>query len=59
MTAALLTALVVAILVFGLLMLIERWWHNFRKSDDRSYRWGVWLFALLAGVYAFLTSLGR
>ncbi len=58
-----LEAALVALLVFGVsfvvLMGVERLIHRLTYNPDRSYRWGVWLFALLAAAYAFMTSLGR
>ena len=53
----------IGLIIFGLsylvLDVIEKWWHERRHDKSKSYRWGVWVFAVLAGLYAYLTSLGR
>jgi Ni/Fe-hydrogenase subunit HybB-like protein len=59
MTKALVTAVGVFVVVLAGLMLAEKLIHRLTHNHDRNYRWGVWLFALLAAVYAYLTSLGR
>lgn len=59
MVEAILAALVVFGVSFGILMLVEKLIHRLTKNPDRSYRWGVWLFAILLAIYAYLTSLGR
>jgi hypothetical protein len=52
-----------ALLAFGVslvvLDIIERWWHERQHDHSRYYRWGVWVFASLIGLYAFITSIGR
>lgn len=45
--------------VFVALMAAEWLIHRIYHDHDRSYRWGVWTFAILAGVWAFFSDLGR
>jgi hypothetical protein len=56
-------AILFGFLAFGVtfvgLMVVERFIHKLTRNKDRSYRWGVWTFAILAGAYACFTSLGR
>ena len=59
MLAALGGAVLGATVTFVLLMVVERVIHSLTHNHDRSYRWGVWLFAILAGLYIFITDLGR
>ena len=59
MLHAILIGIFVGLVCFNLLYFVELWWHKRRHNRDRSYRWGVWLFSILAALYAFLTSLGR
>jgi hypothetical protein len=51
--------LITGAVAFAVLMVLEKALHRWRHNADRSYRWGVWVFAVLAGLYAFVTSLGR
>lgn len=57
------TALAWAMVVFGVVFvglgLVERGLHRWRHNPDTSYRWGVWLFSILAAIYTFITALGR
>lgn len=50
---------VVFVVVWLGLSLVEALIHRLRHNPDKDYRWGVWLFSILAGVYTFVTSLGR
>ena len=54
---------IVALAVFGISFIVlnfaEGWWHKQRHNADRSYRWGVWVFSILAALYAFAFSFGR
>jgi hypothetical protein len=45
--------------VFGLLRVAEWLYHRLRHTRDWSPHWGSWLFAILAGLYALVNSLGR
>lgn len=51
--------LVAFAVVFASLRLAERLYHRLRHTPDWSPHWGSWLFAVLAGIYAVITSLGR
>ena len=55
--------LLTGVTIFGLsfigLSLVELIIHKLTKNRDKSYRWGVWLFSILLGLYGFYTSLGR
>ena len=59
MKSALISALVVFLIVLAALSLIERLIHHLRHNPDKDYRWGVWLFAILAAMYAFISGLGH
>jgi uncharacterized protein HemY len=59
MLKALVTALVVFALSLPVLLGVEKLIHRLTYNPDRSYRWGVWLFASLMAVWAFITNLGR
>lgn len=59
MLDAVLVAVSTFILTYLGLMFIERLIHKLTKNRDRNYRWGVWTFAILAGVYMFINYLGR
>ncbi|MFI5240092.1 MAG: hypothetical protein ACHQUB_00030 [Candidatus Saccharimonadia bacterium] len=59
MRSAIISALVVFLIVLGVLSVIERIIHKLRHNPDKDYRWGVWLFAILAGLYVFVTALGH
>jgi hypothetical protein len=47
------------VIVFAALSGVEKLIHRLTKNPDQSYKLGVWIFSVLAAVYAFLTSLGR
>jgi hypothetical protein len=51
-------ALAFAVTAAGLLLL-EWTVRKLRHSANKSYRWGVWVFAALAAIWIFITSLGR
>jgi uncharacterized protein HemY len=59
----LLESILAAVLAFAAmfvaLMLVEKLIHKLTHNPDKSYRWGVWVFSSLVGVWAFITSLGR
>lgn len=59
MLQALLSGLAVFAAAVLILLAVEKLIHRLTHNPDVSYRWGVWLFAGLAGIYAFLSSLGR
>lgn len=59
MRSAIAAALVVFVVVFAILSFIEWLFHRLRHNPDTSYRWGVWLFAILAGLYIFINNLGH
>lgn len=44
---------------FVVVMAAEKLLHKVAHNPGRSYRWGVWVFAVLAGVWAAVTNLGR
>lgn len=46
-------------LVFVGLRGLEWLYHRLRHTPDWSPHWGTWVFALLAGLYAVIESLGR
>ncbi len=52
-----------AAIVLGVTLLIlegiERLWHRLMHHPDHSYHWGVWLFGILAAIFAFINDLGR
>lgn len=56
--AAIASALVFAVVFLGL-RLVEWAYHRLRHTPDWSAHWGSWAFAVLAGVYVFVTNLGR
>jgi hypothetical protein len=58
MSEALLTAVVVAAVAFMVLTVVEVIIHRLFHWKSKNYRYGVILFALLAGVYAYVTTLG-
>jgi hypothetical protein len=47
------------IVTFVVLRLAEWLYHQLRKTPDWSPHWGTWAFAVLAGLYAMVTELGR
>lgn len=49
-------AFVLSFIVLSLVLLVV---HKLTKNADRSYLWGVLIFALLAALYAYSTSVGR
>lgn len=57
--AALVPAVAVFTLVYLGLMVVEALIHKFTHNPDRNYSWGVWLFAVLSGIYVFINELGR
>jgi hypothetical protein len=59
MMQALLVGVVVFVLVFAVLSLFEIIIHHLLHWKSKNYRYGVWLFAILAALYAYVTSLGR
>jgi hypothetical protein len=59
MLEALAAGLLVFAVSFAGLMLVEKLIHKLTKNPDQSYRWGVWLFSILLGLWGFLTSIGR
>lgn len=44
---------------FIVAMAAEKLLHKVAHNPDRNYRWGVWVFAILAGAWAAFTNLGR
>ncbi len=54
-----LAAIAVTALTYGILSVVEILYHRLRHNQDRTYWWGVWVFAILAGLYTFVNSLGR
>ncbi len=59
MKQALISALIVFLVSFVVLIGAEKLIHKLTKNPDKSYRWGIWTFAILIAVYTYLTSLGR
>jgi amino acid transporter len=59
MLEAILTAFAVFTLTFVILRAAEWAYHRLRHTPDWSPHWGTWLFAVLLGVYAFVSSVGR
>lgn len=59
MIGALAIAAMAFIVSFFGLNLVEVQIHKLTKNKDKSYRIGVWVFAVLIAVYAFATSFGR
>ncbi len=59
MISAVIWSVVVFAVVFVALDWAEKQIHRLRHNPDTSYRWGVWVFALLASIYSLITSLGR
>jgi len=59
MLEAFLAGLSIFVLAYLGLMFIETIIHRVSRNPNRSYRWGVWLFSLLLGLYAFINYLGR
>lgn len=59
MIQAIATGVLVFILSGTLLSLIESLIHRITKNPDKSYRVGVFVFALLLAIWGFLTSIGR
>jgi len=59
MLRAVLAGIVVFALLFATLRGLEWLYHKLRKTKDWSSHWGTWAFALLAGVYAVVSELGR
>lgn len=55
----LIAGVAVFVLTFAVLSIAEKIIHKATHNPDKSYTVGVWVFATLAGMYAFLTSLGR
>lgn len=57
------TAVLAALIAFGLsfmaLTLVDLLIHRLTKNPDKSYKWGVWTFSILAALWAFITNLGR
>ena len=42
-----------------LLSLIVAVWHRLSGNRDRTYRWGILTFSILAAIYAWSANLGR
>ena len=59
MARALLTGFAVFTLAFLGLRGLEWLYHRLRRTPDWSPHWGSWLFAVLLGLYAFFTNVGR
>jgi hypothetical protein len=59
MTLPVLWAVAVFTLVFLVLSVVEKVIHRLRNNPDTNYRWGVWLFSVLASLYALIDSIGR
>ncbi|HSH31453.1 MAG TPA: hypothetical protein VK963_02175 [Candidatus Saccharimonadales bacterium] len=57
--SAVVSAVVIGAVSFLALSLVEKLIHKLTHNPDKSYRWGVWVFSLLIGLYAFVTNLGR
>lgn len=45
--------------VFVILRAAEWLYHRLRHTRDWSPHWGSWLFAILAGLYVLVSSLGQ
>ena len=59
MLNAVLSAVGVFVIVFGVLRLVERGYHRYKRTPDWSPHWGSWVFALLCGLAILLSDLGR
>ena len=59
MFGAIAWAVAVFILVFLALNVAEKALHRLRHNPDTSSRWGVWVFSILASLYALINTLGR
>ena len=53
------TALLVFAITFIVLRCVEWLYHRLRRTPDWSPHWGSWAFAVLAALYALVSSLGR
>jgi len=54
-----LAAAIVFAVTFVGLRAVEWLYHRLRHTPDWSPHWGSWVFAVLLGVYALVTELGR